>query len=399
MKNTVLNIKEYRPQFLDGRDEPWVRSIINEYRRFEGKPSREWRQRLREPLPYYCPPAKLRYLVKAIDAIFAPRERLANKNIQELRQLLFQHSDSIPWPVSVSKISAAIQIRREELLESLAHNPLLNLLNSENSFDSILFADLPSEKLVGKIRNDLLFHDLMLSANNFLLRNIIQQSARVDILIRGKIRPIVRQAQLRGLICVAKPYPGNSEFDMRISLSGPLALFRHARLYGRLLVEILPFLPNCDRFHLNAIISQGEKQSSWIIKSGDPIKPTEPREFDSQIERRFAREFMKATNDYDLIREPEAIEAKESLIFPDFAIKHRTDNERSWLLEIVGYWTDAYLQKKVENLRFANIKNLIICVSKRLGNTDLWPDHAQVIVFDRWIDPFVVLKAMNSSAT
>lgn len=394
-----MNIKEYRPQFLDGRDEPWVRSIIDEYGRFEGKPLREWHQRLKEPLPYYCPPAKLRYLVKAIDATFGTRERLANKNIQELRRLLFQQSESTPWPNSVSKISSDILTRRKELLHSLAHNPLLHLLNGEEPIDSILFADLPSEKLVGKLKNDLLFYDLMLSANTYLLRSIIQRSESVDIFLRGKIRPIVRQALLRGLICVAKPLHRDSEFDMRISLSGPLALFRHARLYGRLLVEILPFLPNCDRFHLNAIVSHGEKQSSWIIKSGDPIKPAEQTTFDSHIERRFARDFMKVTNDFDLIREPEAIEAKESLIFPDFAIKHRTDSGTTWLLEIVGYWTDAYLQKKIENLRTANIKNLIICVSKRLGTTDQWPDHAQVIAFDRWIDPSVVLKAMSTSST
>ncbi|RYZ87778.1 MAG: hypothetical protein EOP04_10915 [Proteobacteria bacterium] len=39
-------------------------------------------------------------------------------------------------------------------------------------------------------------------------------------------------------------------------------------------------------------------------------------------------------------------------------------------------------QKKIENIRIANIKNLIICLSRRFGTTDQWPDHALVIAFD-----------------
>ncbi|MBC7532059.1 MAG: DUF790 family protein [Oligoflexus sp.] len=394
LKNTGLNIKEFRPHFLDSRDEPWVSSILEEYRRFEGKPLRDWYLRLREPLPFYCPYAKLKYFVKALDEVSKSSDRLPKKKLQELRRLLFHQSESFVYPSSVGRIAEDINFRQEQMFGTLATHTLLGPLKENESIESILFADLPSEKLVGRLRDDISIHDLILSANTYLLKGIIQRSERVDIFICGKVRPIVRQALLRGLVCVVKPLHGDSGYDIKISLSGPLALFRHARLYGRLLVEVLPFLPNCDRFHLNAIISDGEKQNSWIIKSGDPIKPAENTAYDSQIERRFARDFMKMTNDYDLIREPQAIIAGESLIFPDFAIRHRTDTGKSWLLEIVGYWTDNYLKKKIENLRLANIQHLIICVSKRLGSADKWPDHAQVIVFDRWIDPIVVLKAV-----
>ena len=390
-------IKEFRPQFLDSRDEPWVRAIIDEYRRFEGRPLRNLRLRLREPLPYYCPYPKLKYLVKALDDEIKSRERLPKKKLQELRRLLFHQSELFVYSSNVGKIASDIQFRQVQLCQSLAKHTLMEQLKNGESIDSILFSDLPSEKLVSKMRDDLSVHDLILSANTFLLKGIIQRSERVDIFICGKVRPIVRQALLRGLVCVAKPLTSDSGYDMKISLSGPLALFRHARLYGRLLVEVLPFLPNCDRFHLNAILSEGDKQSSWIIKSGDPIKPAENTAYDSQVERRFARDFMKMTNDYDLIREPQAVHAGGSLIFPDFSIRHRTDMKKSWLLEIVGYWTDNYLTKKIENLRLANIQNLVICVSKRLGSTDSWPNHAKVIVFDRWIDPMTVLQVLKGT--
>jgi predicted nuclease of restriction endonuclease-like RecB superfamily len=36
----------------------------------------------------------------------------------------------------------------------------------------------------------------------------------------------------------------------------------------------------------------------------------------------------------------------DTVIFPDFALHHRRDAGRRWLVEIVGFWTADYLARK-----------------------------------------------------
>ena len=76
------------------------------------------------------------------------------------------------------------------------------------------------------------------------------------------------------------------------------------------------------------------------LRPGDPIFPAvEPRRYDSRLEERFARDFRRLAPEWDVVREPEPVPVGSTLIFPDFALQHRTDAARRWLLEIVGFWT------------------------------------------------------------
>lgn len=69
------------------------------------------------------------------------------------------------------------------------------------------------------------------------------------------------------------------------------------------------------------------------------------------------------------------------------------------MVEIIGFWTREYLEKKFAALRKANIENLIICVDAERGCSegDL-PLGARVVRFKRKIDPAVVLAFVNQTA-
>ena len=98
---------------------------------------------------------------------------------------------------------------------------------------------------------------------------------------------------------------------------------------------------------------------------GSPIEPgPEPRLFDSRVEARFAREFVRATSEWSLTREPEPIEVAGALVFPDFEIRATADPSRRWLIEIVGFWTAAYLEKKFAVLRVVRKERLVLCVDR-----------------------------------
>ena len=88
--------------------------------------------------------------------------------------------------------------------------------------------------------------------------------------------------------------------------------------------------------------------------------------------------------------------ADGTLIFPDFALQHRSDPARRWLLEIVGYWTPDYVARKLERYRSARLPNLILCIDehRNCADADL-PPAALVITFRRRLDPAAVLRVLG----
>jgi hypothetical protein len=184
-----------------------------------------------------------------------------------------------------------------------------------------------------------------------------------------------------------------------LEISGPFALFRHTGLYGRALGELIPLLAWCSRFSLaaNCVVDGGQR--SLRLATGDPIFPGDaPRHYDSHLEERFAREFRRAAPDWDIVREPEPIAAGDTLIFPDFALRRRSDPGRRWLLEIVGFWTPDYVSRKLALYQKARVANLILCIdeARSCASADL-PTGTRVVRFRRRVDPADVLRAIGAS--
>ena len=117
----------------------------------------------------------------------------------------------------------------------------------------------------------------------------------------------------------------------------------------------------------------------------------------SQLERRFSRDFSRFATDWDIIREPEPIDLGSSLVFPDFELKHRHRPECRAYLEIAGFWTRDYLDKKLARLKRAGVQRLILCIDERrcCGEAD-FPAGAEVIRYKRRIDAKEVLARLQA---
>ena len=184
-----------------------------------------------------------------------------------------------------------------------------------------------------------------------------------------------------------------------MELSGPFALFRNTRLYGRALGELVPLLAWCPRFRLRADCVFSGRRFTLQLGTGDPIFPSSsPRRYDSLLEERFAREFRRLAPGWDVIREPEPIAAASTLIFPDFALQHRSDPTRRWLLEIVGFWTADYVARKLALYRSTRLSNLILCIDEQrnCAEADL-PSGARVVRYRRRVDAAAVLSAIETT--
>jgi predicted nuclease of restriction endonuclease-like RecB superfamily len=361
------------PSFLDERDQPWLRVLMDEVDRFRGRPMRELKQRLAEPLPCAAPHFKVRAAMLFL-------LRLGNTEVKsevppsEARESLF--------------VEAASQCDkpRSAILAATASN--LGLAAA--ALERALFADLPGEKIFVGSDSQPSPQEIALRINQLIARSLLFRANRVRIRAEGALRPVVRQAKLRGLICTVED--GDPPV---LDLSGPYAVFRHTLLYGRSLGELLPFLSWCARFELTATCRFRGQEGELYLRSGDPLFPASPpKPFDSKLEARFARDLKKAAPDWDLIREPEPVQASGTLIFPDFLLRHRFDPTRQFLVEVVGFWTPEYLRRKLAQLRDAKLHNLILCLDQDRGGSEQdLPSGTRLVRFSKRIDPAAVLQA------
>jgi predicted nuclease of restriction endonuclease-like RecB superfamily len=368
------------PHFLDARDHPWLRCLIEEYERFVGRPQRDLDARLRQPLPCVSPPEKLKLAIEALSRARRGRRTAAIVPPKRARALVFaEAARTLAAPeAALSTVAESLGITRIALRDSL-------------------FADLPGERLVAAPARPISPTELACRTNLALVQRLLFRATRLRIDVEGNTRAVVRQAKWRGLICIVTDRPERGGASLEIS--GPFALFRHTGLYGRALGELVPLLGWCSRFSLVADCVLDGRPRTLRVETGDPVFPGDPpRCYDSHLEERFAREFRRMAPDWDIVREPEPIPAGETLIFPDFALHRRSDPGQRWLLEIVGFWTPDYVARKVALYQKAPVANLVLCIdeARSCSSADL-PMGTRVVRFRKRIDPADVLRAVGAS--
>ena len=314
----------------------------------------------------------------------------------ELRAALFGDAAARATSVSVAEIVANTATRLDLTPEELGAR---------------LFSDLPGERPVHAPTPLPTTADIALHTNLAIAQAVLMRASEVFLNVEGGVRPIVRLAKLRGLLCTITELPHAPRPTLEIS--GPFSLFRHTLVYGRALAELVPHLAWCARFDLTAVCALRGRMARVSIESGDPIFPAAaPAAYDSQLEERFARDVTRLAPDWDVIREPEPLRAGASLIFPDFLLRHRIHPERRALVEIVGFWTPQYLATKLAKLREANADMgdatstspaFLLCIDEQRGcaPSEL-PPGMPVVTFRRRIDAAAVMREverLTASAT
>ena len=372
-------------EYLGAQDEPWLRVLVAEMVRFEGRRRRELAERLAEPLPCDAPYFKRRAATRVLfrlwnRAAVAPASASGVGGLRSIaaRAALFGAAATsiLPRPDVASEVAARLGVTPESL-------------------STVLFLDLPGERPVRAPDPIPTPGEIALHTNLALAQAVVMRAAHISLRVEGGLRPIVRLAKFRGLICnVTAPAPGSRP---RLDISGPFSLFRHTLVYGRALAELLPHLAWCAGFELAAVARLRGRLAQIRMESGDPIFPAvAPAQFDSQLEERFARDVARLAPDWDLIREPVPLQAGTSLIFPDFVLRHRIHPERQALVEIVGFWTPQYLTEKLARLREAALPNFVLCIDEERGCSQSdFPVGLPVVTFRRRVDAAAVMREVE----
>ncbi|WP_135363015.1 DUF790 family protein [Halosimplex halophilum] len=155
-----------------------------------------------------------------------------------------------------------------------------------------------------------------------------------------------------------------------VVVTGPDALFRATRRYGTRFARLLRTVAKADEWHLEATVDDRGTEREMTLTDADVsvpgVEPVTEVSYDSGVEADFATRFESLDLDWELVREPEPLEAGASVAIPDFAFDYRHADFRVFF-EIMGFWTPEYVEKKLSQLEAIDDAELLVAVDESLG--------------------------------
>lgn len=215
--------------------------------------------------------------------------------------------------------------------------------------------------------------DLIRRYNLALAQGLLYRAVRMTVEVYDTFKTIFKFIKLARLMYDMEKIPEG----YRITLDGPLSLFKPVERYGINMALFLPALLLCKRWRMEAEVNIREIGMVYFkLQDGCGLKSHYgmDKEFDSSIEEAFYKKFSKKETGWELLREAEVIDLKGSVFIPDFLLRHKTGVEI--VLEIIGFWSPEYIERKLEKIHRAKRKNLILAISERLncGKDDFYGD-------------------------
>ena len=288
-------------------------------------------------------------IVRGLATILTRKCQFGNKsmlNSMELRRFLFEKG----FVINDDE-------RNKILQEASTHfNTIPNAI--EDSF----FSDLPDEQILLNI-NIITPIELIKLYNLSLTQTLMFNSLDLQFLVEDNYQNIFRQIKYLGIIYEIE----NNE----IKITGPASLFKNSTKYGAALAKLIPFIVNTNNWNLKAKIKIKLRNEPRIFNfeidsSANilfPINKQSEINFHSEVEAQFYKAFKRYNTGWEIKREPAIIKSGSYVIIPDFGF---FKFGMIIYLEIVGFWTDEYLQKKIWKLNHAET-DIIVAVDKKLN--------------------------------
>jgi predicted nuclease of restriction endonuclease-like RecB superfamily len=193
------------------------------------------------------------------------------------------------------------------------------------------------------------------------------RAVAMTVWARADFKAILRYAKLARLMhTISRTVDGRYVFRF----DGPASVLRTTRRYGVAMARFLPALLSCRDWRMHAVIQtrQSGRSMGLDLTSEDGLHSPVPApdEFDSSIEEAFARKWGDEPRDgWHLERETEVLHDGQKVFVPDFVFRH--EDGRNVLLEIIGFWTPEYLQKKLQTLATFADRQIVLAISHQVG--------------------------------
>ncbi len=354
-------------EFLNSSEHHWQQTAAELIRLFStctGKPYHFWRMQFDqfegERMDYIV----LRGLAKVLEdaATFTAIETPVMP--VEVRERLFAQGPAFSMPDLFNP-----QIR-PDILRSTAKS----LKISVKALELALYADRPTERILSEVGTSWTPDTLLTRYNLELARGVLYDASEMRVEVHDHYKDFWRYLKLFKLMFEASALP---EGGYHVRLDGPISPFVSAtRRYGQQFAAFLPALFLGEQWTMSADIrsSYTDETAIYTLDNTSPLTSHFKRSglFDSKLEADFAAEFEAKFGDtrgqWELAREDEVLLIADSVFIPDFSLTHKKDGRRA-LVELVGFWHPAYLQRKITKVRAAGLQNLVLLVRQSINLT------------------------------
>lgn len=223
------------------------------------------------------------------------------------------------------------------------------------------------------------------------LQACLYRAEAMSLTASRDFKTIIRYAKLARLLHTIRR---TGPETYRIELDGPASVLGAGRRYGVNFARFLPALLACDGWAMRATVGTpwgGTATLDCSSTDGWTSHFPSPEEFDSSVEETFAIAFGLEREGWRLTREGAILHEGQVTFVPDFMFRHADGREA--FLEIVGFWTPQYLEKKRETLRRFRGHRILLAVAEttlrgKQGAAD------GVIAYRKRIDPDEVSRAL-----
>ncbi|HXX98361.1 MAG TPA: DUF790 family protein [Candidatus Bathyarchaeia archaeon] len=292
-----------------------------------------------------------------------------------IRRKLFEKSSACDFALTT--------LKRDEIIQSVASELGIDRQDVENE----MWSD-SDENLVLEYFDRITPTALLAWYNLALIQTLMFSCTALEFVLSGgsNWKGVLRHVKRVGLMYNIRnerskeidqtSYKDARYYDDNIvcSVDGPLSIFKMTDLYGTAIAKVLPYVISAESWSLKAwiirnYISVGRKIYEFHISkenappliglpghfdSEEKITPKSSY-FDSAVEEKFALKFQQSHSGWTLIREPDPIIVKSDKAFiPDFMFERYGCRI---YLEIVGFWTDDYIKRKIQKLTRISSEN------------------------------------------
>ncbi|OKY77503.1 MAG: Nuclease of restriction endonuclease-like fold implicated in nucleotide excision repair [Candidatus Methanohalarchaeum thermophilum] len=200
--------------------------------------------------------------------------------------------------------------------------------------------------------------------NLSLTQTLLFDAHKLDIRVSGNYQEIFSAIKYFGLMYLVKD-------DLTISVTGPASIFKKTRKYGTSLAKLVPSVIKSDEWEIEANIETkvGDEKRIYTFNLDSSERELFPKKdvaesYDSKVELDFAKRINSVKENWEVKREPTILRTGKKVMIPDFSFQR--DNMKLYL-EVIGFWTPDYLEKKIEKINKINTnEKLLLAVNKSL---------------------------------
>ncbi|MGC8558662.1 MAG: DUF790 family protein [Nitrososphaeria archaeon] len=253
---------------------------------------------------------------------------------------------------------------------------------SRERFKSAMWSDLPENAVLREFREPT---DIIMEYNFRLVSSMLTRSLYVRFWLSDKWKDALWAVKRLGLMYQLE--------NQSILVDGPASLIHNARAYSLGISRLFYFISRAKSWWIEAGIMKGKSIRVLRASSDDPIMSGSGEvSFDSEVERKFYQDFISLKSGWKIMREPEPLRAGNYTIIPDFLFEK--DGIRVYM-EIVGFWTQEYLERKFRKLSELKVENLIVAIDSANYRGKIPEIAGRVMIYRKTPDAFRVRRLLS----